>query len=579
MPFATIADLAAQVGADVSVRGWVMTTRSSGKIAFLVLRDGTGYLQAVFPKQELADAAWERFGTLTQETCVAVTGTVRADARAPGGVELTAVGRRRHGAERRLSDHPQGARHGVPLRASPPVAALAQAGRHRAGAQRGRARHRRLLLRARLRAGRHADPHRRDRREAGELFATDYFDLGKAYLAQTGQLYVEAAAAALGKVYCFGPTFRAEKSKTRRHLTEFWMCEPEVAFADSNDNMALQEALLVRARGAGARPLPRGAAGTGTRHGAARARRGAVSAHHLHRRDRQAATGRQRYPLGHRPRRRRRNGAGEAGRPAAVRDQLSQGGQGVLHEGEPRRSADSAEQRLPGARKGTARSSAGRSARTTTTGCWRGSVARGSIRRRTGGTSTCGSTAASCTRGSGWDWNAPWRGSAAFRTSARRSRSRARSIASIRSARGGAHSSAFASFQSASRASSPASRQDDARAPRASASIRPNRRRNLSFAAAERGVGLHPRLPRQVDHGEEQVADLLVDPVTDGPARPSACCHFFELLAHFAGRSGGVGPVEAHRGGALLHAPGCPEAAGGFAARCRAVPAYRPHRR
>jgi asparaginyl-tRNA synthetase len=80
--------------------------------------------------------------------------------------------------------------------------------------------------------------------EAGNLFSTDYFDLGKAYLAQTGQLYVEAAAAALGKVYCFGPTFRAEKSKTRRHLTEFWMVEPEVAFNDSNDNMRLQEAFV-----------------------------------------------------------------------------------------------------------------------------------------------------------------------------------------------------------------------------------------------------------------------------------------------------------------------------------------------
>src|ERR671923_179155 len=80
--------------------------------------------------------------------------------------------------------------------------------------------------------------------EAGNLFATDYFDLGKAYLAQTGQLYVEGAAAALGKVYCFGPTFRAEKSKTRRHLTEFWMVEPEVAFNDSDANMRLQESFV-----------------------------------------------------------------------------------------------------------------------------------------------------------------------------------------------------------------------------------------------------------------------------------------------------------------------------------------------
>src|SRR6185436_11192500 len=88
---------------------------------------------------------------------------------------------------------------------------------------------------------RHPDPDRLHRRAGGELFATDYFDLGKAYLAQTGQLYGEAAAAAYGKIYCFGPTFRAEKSKTRRHLTEFWMVEPEVAFNDSAANMRLQE--------------------------------------------------------------------------------------------------------------------------------------------------------------------------------------------------------------------------------------------------------------------------------------------------------------------------------------------------
>ncbi len=244
MPFVTIAELGAQIGAVVSVRGWVMTTRSSGKIAFLVLRDGTGYLQAVFPKQEVADGVWERFGTLTQEACVTVTGTVRADARAPGGVELTAadvevtapsvdypITPKEHGTAF-LFEH----RHlWLRSRKQVAIARVRNEVEHAIGDffyQRGFVRVDTPILTGAV------------GESAGELFATEYFDLGKAYLAQTGQLYVEAAAAALGKVYCFGPTFRAEKSKTRRHLTEFWMCEPEVAFADSNDNMVLQEALL-----------------------------------------------------------------------------------------------------------------------------------------------------------------------------------------------------------------------------------------------------------------------------------------------------------------------------------------------
>ncbi len=244
MPFFTIAELGTQAGAVVAVRGWVVTTRSSGKIAFLVLRDGSGYLQAVFPKQEVAAEVWDRFGTLTQEACVTVTGTVRADARAPGGVELTAsdvvvtapsvdypITPKEHGTAF-LFEH----RH-LWLRSRKQVAIARVRNEVEQGIaeffyQRGFTRVDTPILTGAV------------GESAGELFATDYFDLGKAYLAQTGQLYVEAAAAALGKVYCFGPTFRAEKSKTRRHLTEFWMCEPEVAFADSNDNMVLQEALL-----------------------------------------------------------------------------------------------------------------------------------------------------------------------------------------------------------------------------------------------------------------------------------------------------------------------------------------------
>jgi asparaginyl-tRNA synthetase len=233
-----------QVGQVVTVRGWVMTTRSSGKIAFIVLRDGTGYLQAVLSKKDVPDAAWDAFGKLTQETSVAVTGTVRADPRGPGGVELTVSDLGIVGPSPDFPITPK--EHGTPFLFE----------------------HRHLWLRSRRQVAIARVRHEviqavRDffyeqgftlvdtpiltgsiGESAGNLFATDYFDLGKAYLAQTGQLYVEAAAAALGKVYCFGPTFRAEKSKTRRHLTEFWMVEPEVAWNDSAANMALQESFV-----------------------------------------------------------------------------------------------------------------------------------------------------------------------------------------------------------------------------------------------------------------------------------------------------------------------------------------------
>ncbi|HEU4828591.1 MAG TPA: asparagine--tRNA ligase [Gemmatimonadales bacterium] len=236
-----IADLGQHVDREVTVRGWVATTRSSGKIAFLVMRDGSGLVQCVLSKKEVAESVWEAFQSLTQETSIAVTGTVRADARAPGGYELLATDLSILGASPDFPISPK--EHGTTFLFE----------------------HRHLWLRSRRQVAvarvRHEVVqairdffHQRDftlvdtpiltgaiGEEAGNLFATDYFDLGKAYLAQTGQLYVEAAAAALGKVYCFGPTFRAEKSKTRRHLTEFWMVEPEVAFNDSNDNMRLQE--------------------------------------------------------------------------------------------------------------------------------------------------------------------------------------------------------------------------------------------------------------------------------------------------------------------------------------------------
>jgi asparaginyl-tRNA synthetase len=236
-----ISRLSEYVGQTVTVRGWITTVRSGGKLSFVNLRDGSGYLQAVVSRRDVPEAAWEATQALTQETSVAVTGSVRADPRAPGGFELSAIDLDIVGTS---VDYPISPKeHGTSFLFE----------------------HRHLWLRSRRQVAiakvRHEviqamrDFFHQDGftlvdtpiltgsigEEAGNLFSTDYFDLGKAYLAQTGQLYVEAAAAALGKVYCFGPTFRAEKSKTRRHLTEFWMVEPEVAFNDSNDNMRLQE--------------------------------------------------------------------------------------------------------------------------------------------------------------------------------------------------------------------------------------------------------------------------------------------------------------------------------------------------
>src|SRR5213080_1372105 len=228
-------------GQTVAVRGWVTTTRSSGKIAFVVLRDGTGYLQVVLSKKDVPDAAWEGFAQLTQESSVEVTGTVRAEPRAPGGVELQAADLQIIGPSPEFPITPK--EHGIAylfehrhlwLRSKQQVA-IARVRHEVIQAIRDFFYERHFtLVDTPILTGSIGE-------HAGTLFSVDYFDLGKAYLAQTGQLYVEAAAAALGKVYCFGPTFRAEKSKTRRHLTEFWMVEPEVAWNDSDANMRLQE--------------------------------------------------------------------------------------------------------------------------------------------------------------------------------------------------------------------------------------------------------------------------------------------------------------------------------------------------
>jgi asparaginyl-tRNA synthetase len=244
LAFTRISGLSSEVGQVVTVRGWVTTVRSSGKVAFLVVRDGTGLLQCVLVKSAVAPEVWDRFAQLTLETSVAVTGQVRADARAPGGYELGVTDLAIVGASP-LSYPIQPKEHGIDFLLDH---------RHlwlRSPRQRAIA-----IVRSELEQAIHDFFYARDFLrvdtpiltaaigERSGLFSTEYFDEGNAFLAQTGQLYGEAAAAAWGKIYTFGPTFRAEKSKTRRHLTEFWMIEPEVAWNDSNDNMVLQEDLV-----------------------------------------------------------------------------------------------------------------------------------------------------------------------------------------------------------------------------------------------------------------------------------------------------------------------------------------------
>ena len=239
--FVRIEALRDHVGRIASIRGWVTHLRSSGKVAFIVVRDGTGILQCVVVKGNVAPEVWERFQQLTVETSLMVTGDVREDARSPGGVEMSVTALEIIGPS--PIDYPiQPKEHGVDFlldhrhlwlrskrqRAIARVRNEVEQAIHDFFYERGFLRIDTPILTAAI-------------GERSGLFETEYFDEGTAFLAQTGQLYGEAAAAAFGKIYTFGPTFRAEKSKTRRHLTEFWMIEPEVAWNDSNDNMRLQE--------------------------------------------------------------------------------------------------------------------------------------------------------------------------------------------------------------------------------------------------------------------------------------------------------------------------------------------------
>jgi asparaginyl-tRNA synthetase len=240
-----IEDIGKHEGEEVTVKGWLHNRRSSGKIHFLILRDGSGFIQAVMSKAAVGDEMFKAADHLSQETSVIVTGTARADKRAPSGYEIDVKSLETVGASQDYPITPK--EHGVDYLLDR---------RHlwiRSERQHAILRIRHEIINAvrdffNTRGFILADtPIFTPAACEGTttLFPAQYFDETTAYLTQSGQLYNEANAMALGRVYCFGPTFRAEKSKTRRHLTEFWMVEPEMAYADLNDVMNLAEDLVV----------------------------------------------------------------------------------------------------------------------------------------------------------------------------------------------------------------------------------------------------------------------------------------------------------------------------------------------
>src|SRR5215468_9484871 len=244
LPVVTIRDIAAHENQDVELRGWLYNKRSSGKLHFLQVRDGTGIIQAVVFKNDVPPEQFSRADHIGQETALIVRGLVRADKRSPIGFELSVkdlevvheardypITPKEHGVAY-LMEHRhlwlRSARQNVILRVRATVVKAIRDYFDGNGF---------TLVDAPIFTPSACEG-------TSTLFEVPYFDMGNAYLTQSGQLYMEAAAAALGKVYCFGPTFRAEKSKTRRHLTEFWMVEPEVAYMTLEEDMVLAEGLI-----------------------------------------------------------------------------------------------------------------------------------------------------------------------------------------------------------------------------------------------------------------------------------------------------------------------------------------------
>lgn len=236
----TINEVEKFVGQEVTIGAWLANKRSSGKIQFLQLRDGTGFIQGVVLKNSVSETAWNHGTELTQESSLYVKGIVREDERAPSGYELT------------VSDiEPIQIAHDYPITPKEHGTEFLMDHRHlwlRSSRQHAIMRIRNEIIRATyeffndngfikidppILTGSSAEG-------TTDLFHTEYFDRD-AYLSQSGQLYMEAAAMAFGKVFSFGPTFRAEKSKTRRHLIEFWMIEPEMAFTDHEESLVIQE--------------------------------------------------------------------------------------------------------------------------------------------------------------------------------------------------------------------------------------------------------------------------------------------------------------------------------------------------
>jgi asparaginyl-tRNA synthetase len=245
-PIATIAAVGTHEGQTVTIRGWLYNLRESGKLLFPIFRDGTGLIQGVVPKSAVAPEVFEAVKGLTQESSVIVEGKVRADKRAPGGYELDVTSVQ---VVQRVSENDP-----YPISLKEHGVDFLMEHRHlwvRTPRQAAILRIRAEIIRATRdffddRGFVLTDPPILTPAACegtSTLFPVDYFD-EQAYLTQSGQLYIEATAMALGKVYSFGPTFRAEKSKTRRHLTEFWMVEPEMAFATLDDLMDLAEALI-----------------------------------------------------------------------------------------------------------------------------------------------------------------------------------------------------------------------------------------------------------------------------------------------------------------------------------------------
>jgi len=245
-PVTTIADIGKHEGQTVAIQGWLYNLRESGKLLFPQFRDGSGLIQGVVPKNAVAPEVFDAVKSLTQESSVIVEGKVRADKRAPGGFELDVSGVR---VLQRVSESD-------PYPISPKEHGVEFLMEHRHLWVRSQRQASILRVRAEIiKAARDFfDEHGFTLTDppiltpaacegTSTLFPVNYFE-EEAFLTQSGQLYIEATAMALGKVYSFGPTFRAEKSKTRRHLTEFWMVEPEVAYAELDDLMDLAEGLI-----------------------------------------------------------------------------------------------------------------------------------------------------------------------------------------------------------------------------------------------------------------------------------------------------------------------------------------------